>query len=274
MPSPYGNINTGTLDASVFQGLRQYQAHNKLRRAGLQLLARDLLEHQVQELRDAFMALDSQGDGLLSPEELAEGARRVDCELGEEEPEQLVAMLGGYACGHSSGHRAGYKEFISALVEQHVEFDREQLSEAFRQLDADGTGRITYEDMERVLAVQVASGAQIPAITKSEWEEIAAPHDRSGGGNNVMLELALPELTFEEFLAVMQDPAGSEVSPGIPTQAMVSSPLISARGHLPNVSESLTEVQPAAQQEANGVEVSNREIHPRLRSCCVTPLCC
>ena len=73
------------LSVSIFDGLKQYQAYNKLKRAVLQLLTRELSEFQIQELRAKFMALDKQGDGLLSCEELIEGMRHVGYEMSQVE---------------------------------------------------------------------------------------------------------------------------------------------------------------------------------------------
>merc|ERR1711920_1103516 len=108
-PSPYGNVEG--LSVSIFEGLMQYQAYNKLKRAVLQLLTRELSEFQIQELRNKFMALDTQGDGLLSPEELVRGMRHVGYEMSNEELDQVVAAL------DPQSQRIGYKEFISALIE-------------------------------------------------------------------------------------------------------------------------------------------------------------
>merc|ERR1712151_154289 len=74
-PSPFGNVSG--LSVSIFEGLMNYQAYNKLKRAVLQLLTRELSEFQIQELRKKFMALDTEGHGLLSISSLAEGMRHV-----------------------------------------------------------------------------------------------------------------------------------------------------------------------------------------------------
>lgn len=197
LPSLYGNTNTGALGAPVFEGLRQYQEHHKLRRAALQVLSRNLAESQVQELRDAFMALDVQGDGLLSAEEIAEGARRADITLGEGEPEAIVSALGG-----ASGLRAGYKEFIAALAERHVEFELPQLRECFQRLDTQNAGQITYRDMVKVLD---PGGSEAPAISEAEWEEIVAPCGRQRDNRPAVQQ----GISFDEFVAMMRAPPGS-----------------------------------------------------------------
>lgn len=175
--SPYGNVEV--LSASIFEGLQKYQTYNKLKRAVLQLLTRELSEREIQELRSKFMALDTEGDGLLSPAELVEGMRHVGYNMGPDELARLVAALDG-----SGSQRIGYKEFISALIERRVQFDRQQLRECFKKLDRNQTGRISYEDVRQILR---------KGITESEWQEITAV----GTGDRF-------ELTFEEFAALME----------------------------------------------------------------------
>eukprot|EP00930_Biecheleria_cincta_P033592 TRINITY_DN2327_c0_g2_i1.p1 TRINITY_DN2327_c0_g2~~TRINITY_DN2327_c0_g2_i1.p1 ORF type:complete len:944 (-),score=170.29 TRINITY_DN2327_c0_g2_i1:258-2876(-) len=177
-PSPFGNIQG--LSHSIFDGLMQYQAYNKLKRAVLQLLTRELSEFQIQELRAKFMALDTQGDGLLSPEELVEGMRNIGYEMTQNELGQIMAALDG-----SGSQRIGYKEFISALIERRVKFDRQQLFECFKKFDKQGIGRITYQDIQSVMC---------NAVTESEWQEIAG--FTADAGN-------MPELSFDEFVTLM-----------------------------------------------------------------------
>jgi len=180
-PSAFGNVEA--LSVSIFDGLMKYQAYNKLKRAVLQLLTRELSEFQIQELRNKFMALDTQGDGLLSPEELVEGMRHVGYAMSDTELDQVVAAL------DSSGtQRIGYKEFISALIERRVKFDRQQLWEIFKKFDTNDTGVIAYEDVKSVVC---------PAITESEWQEIAT--EIPGGAKGRF------ELNFDEFVALMEN---------------------------------------------------------------------
>lgn len=176
-PSAFGNVEA--LSASIFDGLMKYQAYNKLKRAVLQLLTRELSEYQIQELRGKFMALDTQGDGLLCPEALMDGMKHIGYKMSSDELDQVVAALDSTGC-----QRIGYKEFISALIERRVKFDRQQLWECFKKFDIHETGKITYDDIKSVVC---------PAITASEWEEIAC----GGSGQQNF------ELTFDEFVLLM-----------------------------------------------------------------------
>jgi len=183
-PSPYGNV--GGLSASIFEGLMQYQAYNKLKRAVLQLLTRELSEFEIQELRNKFMALDTQGDGLLSPEELVLGMRHIGYAMSDEELDQIMASL------DPQGQRIGYKEFVSALIERRVKFDRQQLRACFKKFDTNNNGRITFEDVTSKMAA---------GITESEWQEITSVCASAKGGGP-------RELTFEEFVELMEQTEG------------------------------------------------------------------
>jgi len=187
-PSPYGD--KGGLSMSIFEGLMKYQAYNKLKRAVLQLLTRELSEYQIQELRKKFNALDSKGDGLLSPEELIAGMRHIGYDMKEEELAKVMAALDG-----TGNNMIGYKEFISALIERRVKFDRAQLEECFKKFDTNNTGRIAYEDVAKMLQSGAGGAA---GITQSEWVEIAAPGNTSASADQRV------ELTLEQFILLME----------------------------------------------------------------------
>jgi len=181
-PSPYGNAEV--LSRSIFEGLMQYQAYNKLKRAVLQLLTRELSEFQIQELRNKFMALDKKGDGLLSPQDLIEGMRHVGFEMSEREVHQVMEALDPQC------KRIGYKEFVSALIERRVKFDQKQLEECFKKFDDTGSGRIRYEDVRSKMNA---------GITEAEWEEITSMCKAQDGAH-----AGPAELTFDDFVALME----------------------------------------------------------------------
>jgi len=196
--------DTEILSTSDFVELAKYRAHNKLKRAVLQLMACELPESQAkpgqieEEVCGKFMALDSDGDGFLSRDELAEGSRLVGFDL---KPWELSEIVEAMDCSGSG--RIGYQEFVSALVEQRLGFDEQLLRDCFAKFDASGSGCITYDAVRRVLCS--GSGAA-PGITESEWEEIVsrsgpadAPdgHSDSGAG-------CLPTLTLDAFMNLMQ----------------------------------------------------------------------
>jgi len=173
--SPFGGADV--LSKSIFEGLLQYSSYNKLKKAVLQILARELTETEIQELRTKFHALDTERDGLLSPQELLDGMKQIGYDMTETDLNSVIAAL-----DTSGSKRIGYKDFISALIHRRVKFDRQQLWECFKKIDKDQDGSITYEDMKRIMKAPV---------TESEWQEITGATSTG------------EQLNFEGFCQVM-----------------------------------------------------------------------
>ncbi|CAJ1378536.1 unnamed protein product [Effrenium voratum] len=148
MPTPYGSSDG--VGAWIFEGLKQYASSNKLHQASLQLLAQELDEESVQELRETFLALDASGDGCLDADELMRAASAVDYALEPEEASRLVRQL-----------RGGYREFTAALAGCKVRYTSEQLKRCFQKLSV--CGLIRFQDMQVLLC---------NSISESEWEDI------------------------------------------------------------------------------------------------------
>ncbi|CAK9062796.1 unnamed protein product [Durusdinium trenchii] len=201
MPTPYGNTNTGVLNGQVFEGLKQYASYNKLRRASLQLLAQELGEEQVQELRDVFLAMDS-GDGQLDVEELREAARKVDFTLSPEEATELIAALGG-----PSSQMAGYREFIAAAGSSQVQYTFAQLKRCFEKLSTSGV--IRFQDMPHLFS---------HSISESEWEDIIKSTRTADREES---PTAKSTISLDKFMSMMQCPL-QEGEATLPTS---SSPL-------------------------------------------------
>merc|ERR1719217_972674 len=101
----------------------------------------------------------------------------------EAEMRALVTALGS---GESGEQRIGYQEFISALIERRMKFERSQLLEAFKKLDVFGEGKITQQALQVVLKNQGRSRID---VVPSEIHEIM--EDFAQGANDA--------ITFEDF---------------------------------------------------------------------------
>merc|ERR1712190_81935 len=62
-----------SLQDNFVDNLRSFRSQNKLKKAALHIIAGQLSEGQIKALRDTFMQLDGNGDGLLTAAELKEG---------------------------------------------------------------------------------------------------------------------------------------------------------------------------------------------------------
>merc|ERR1711972_639656 len=78
------------LQANLVDNLRGFRSQNKLKKAALHVIASQLGETQIKALRDTFMQLDHNGDGLLTVKELKEGLEKAGL---KEIPEDLQQIL-------------------------------------------------------------------------------------------------------------------------------------------------------------------------------------
>merc|ERR1712185_859460 len=110
------------------------------------------------------MALDTDGDGALSTDQLKDGMRHVGLNVSEEELEKIVTTLGDSS--PSGSERILYREFISAFIQRRMNVDRTQLRECFKRFDTRGTGRICFQDVQNALC---NSDTGAPRISEYEW---------------------------------------------------------------------------------------------------------
>lgn len=134
------------LTKSVFEGLREWQGQNKLRQAVCLLLAQEMGESEIQELRRKFEAIDLSGDGTITLNELNKCIAHVGVKMREEEIKQVFESL-----DRSGTKVIYYTEFISALLSRRVRLEEKQLRNVFARLDTRGEGRIAVRELHEAL---------------------------------------------------------------------------------------------------------------------------
>merc|ERR1712137_1302768 len=103
-------------------------------------------ESQIKALRDTFMALDENGDGLLTVNEMKEGLSR--CGLKEIPPDlqQIMEEVDSDGSGVID-----YTEFLAATLDKKVYMAEDVCWQAFRIFDRDGDGKIDKTEIQFVL---------------------------------------------------------------------------------------------------------------------------
>mmetsp|Transcript_66709 Transcript_66709/g.168284 ORF Transcript_66709/g.168284 Transcript_66709/m.168284 type:complete len:543 (+) Transcript_66709:108-1736(+) len=173
------------LKHSVVEALRCFQAENKLKKAALHVIARQLDESQIKQLRHVFMDLDVNGDGHLTMSELSEGLRRS--ELQGNVPEDLNELLKSLDVDGSG--QIDYTEFLAATLERRQCNNENICWAAFRVFDKNNDGKISQKELLEVLASQDV----VTAIGQDTVTELMREVDRDGDGF----------IDFEEFMAMM-----------------------------------------------------------------------
>jgi len=172
------------IQGSLVNNLRGFRSQNKLKKAALHVIASQLGESQIKALRDTFMTLDANGDGLLTVNELKEGLAK--CGLNEIPPDlaQIMAEVDSDGSGVID-----YTEFLAATMDKRVYIQEDVCWQAFRIFDRNGDGRICKDEIKMVLNDDGVKNSAAKDIA-----EVMQEIDKNGDG----------EIDFQEFMQMMR----------------------------------------------------------------------
>ncbi|CAL4886175.1 unnamed protein product [Urochloa decumbens] len=132
------------LDPAVLSRLKQFSAMNRLKKMALRIIAQNLSEEELAGLKEMFKAMDTDGSGAITFEELKEGLSRHGSNLRECEIRDLMD-----AADVDRSGTIDYDEFIAATVHMSKLEREEHLLAAFAYFDKDGSGYITVDELEQ-----------------------------------------------------------------------------------------------------------------------------
>jgi calcium-dependent protein kinase len=95
----------------------------------------------IRNLKEIFLALDKNGDGTLSFDEIEEGLKRLKLP----DHETLLEVLRAADVDQSGS--IDYTEFIAATLDSQVYMKEEYLKAAFDMFDRDGSGKIDNQEI-------------------------------------------------------------------------------------------------------------------------------
>merc|ERR1712136_214326 len=156
--------------------------------AALQIMAKQLTEDQLKQLRDVFQSLDVNQDGCLTIQEMRDGLARSNISDVPADLQQIMEHIDSDGSGEIE-----YNEFLAACLDRRLYMKEDVCWSAFRVFDRNGDGKISKEELRQVLhdsSVQEVAGTAAASI-----EVLMNDVDRNGDG----------EIDFQEFFAMMKE---------------------------------------------------------------------
>lgn len=170
------------LNADFTKRLKRFNDSNLLKRMALSIIAHNLQESEIASMKGTFQALDKNGDGVLTIEEIEAGMRNHNIEL----PENFLTTLKQMDSDGSGSIE--YTEFLAATLSEAQTRNESACWSAFKVFDIDGDGHITYAELKEVLASGNINAAGI------DIGKMIAENDLDGDGS----------IDFDEFMSMMR----------------------------------------------------------------------
>mmetsp|Transcript_8204 Transcript_8204/g.18358 ORF Transcript_8204/g.18358 Transcript_8204/m.18358 type:complete len:479 (-) Transcript_8204:122-1558(-) len=174
----------GNISSALGVKLKNFIGVAKLKKVALSLIAQQLNEQEITNLKETFNLLDKNKDGTLTIQEIKDGMQKHKVDL----PSDLDETLRNLDTDGSG--MIDYTEFIAATLETQSYLKKEVLWSAFRTFDKDGDGKISKGELKEILKDDHLTAAQL----ESQIEAMMQDTDLDGDGT----------ISFEEFCTMMK----------------------------------------------------------------------
>jgi calcium-dependent protein kinase len=132
-----GQEETVELPQIVTINLKKFKSAERVKKVVLSYLATQLSEKEMEPIKKLFVALDKNGDGKLSMEEIESGLK------GKEHSKELVELVKSMDTDKSGF--IDYNEFIAAAIGDEIYLNKNKLKQAFNMFD-----KVKYKENIRI----------------------------------------------------------------------------------------------------------------------------
>lgn len=171
------------IEPEVLRRIRGFAAMNKLKKEALKVIASNLPAEEITGLKEMFEAMDKDGSGTITVDEMREGLRNKDVKIPEAELEAIMANADVNGDG-----KVDYEEFLAATMHLGKLEREEHLYKAFQFFDKDGSGYITVDELQGALKEHGDA-----AVVAAHINEILQDVDKDKDGR----------IDYAEFCAMM-----------------------------------------------------------------------
>ena len=156
---------------ALLDNLASFRAESKMYRAVLSFIVTQLISSsEEQELVKSFRALDYSGTGKISKADLEQGVQAAGITFSQQMVEDIVRHVDADKNGFID-----YTEFLVAASDKTKLLSKDRLETAFAAFDHDGNGRISSEELRKMLDAE----DQLPGDI---WQELIRGVDQNGDG--------------------------------------------------------------------------------------------
>lgn len=174
-----------SLQSNFVDNLRGFRSQNKLKKAALHIIAGQLNEDQIKALRETFMALDGNGDGLLTAAEMKEGLAKSGLKDIPVDLQQILEDVDSDGSGV-----VDYTEFLAATLDRRLYLQEDVCWSAFRLFDKNGDGKISQQELQQVFADDSVTDVVGVSVIGQLMKDV------DGNGDGV--------IDFSEFMQMMR----------------------------------------------------------------------
>ena len=183
------NKNKGISDKktakNIINNMKKFKRGKKLEQASISFIVNQLIsKDERKELIKQFQDWDTNGDGVLSRDEIIEGYRKTYGAVDENEIDNIMKSIDLDGNGVID-----YNEFLSCAFNRDKIMSKDNLELTFKAFDTDGSGKISADELMNVFM----KGDKNGNLNKEIFEKMVNEADQNGDG----------EISFDEFKNIM-----------------------------------------------------------------------
>jgi len=167
----------------LVENLRGFRSQGFFKKAARTVIAGQLKQHEIKDLKAAFEALDTDADGTISMREIHAALEKMDLKI----PHDLHKIMQDLDSKGSG--RIEYTDFIAGALDERIYSCEEVCWNAFKFFDRNDDGTISQDELKILLAQQELQ--ELPGIGK--LADIYQEIDVDGDGR----------IQFKEFMRMM-----------------------------------------------------------------------
>jgi calcium-dependent protein kinase len=168
------NASSKPLNKKIFQNLTTFRSKSRFRHAIMTFIVTRMLSREDEnDLREAFSALDTDGNGILSKEELLIGYKKANPKCTEEEVKAIVEGLLMKLDINDEGE-VRFTDFLVAAADNERLLHEAQIKKVFAVFDNDNNGFIEWDELQEAMG---STG-----LLADDYKKLIKQYDTNGDG--------------------------------------------------------------------------------------------